>query len=125
VFGWAGGTKGSVLAVDLSSWRSWETVYIPTHDDEACHGWGTRSFWAGGGEQATTKAKADCWLNGSSGMGGVECFGVPSASLRAGSSIALRSAQDDEILGGCLGGQATTKANAGVLRFAQNDGSMR
>jgi hypothetical protein len=30
-----------------------EEAYIPTHDDEACHGWGTRSFGADGGEQTT------------------------------------------------------------------------
>jgi hypothetical protein len=36
-----------------------ERAYIPTHDDEACHGWGTRSFWADEGEQATAKANTE------------------------------------------------------------------
>ena len=82
-----------------------ERAYIPTHDDEACHGWGTRSFWAIGGEQAKA-----------------EQMQRQKQVLRLrGLQMRARSAQDDKVFVGVEGEQATAKTEAGPPPAAKDD----
>ena len=50
------------------------TAYIPIHDGEACHGWGTRSLERV--EERQRQKQQHSWLNGSIGLGETGNIGV-------------------------------------------------